>query len=95
MLTCGLYLSPGYRNSPGPGVFISYAREDLQAAQKLEKILQAEGLRVWRDQESIYAGSNGQKPSEYRYGNVYQVSGGNLHIASPVTGAAIPQPKKG
>ncbi len=48
-------------NSGNPGVFISYAREDLQAAQKLEKILQAEGLRVWRDQESIYAGEQWPK----------------------------------
>ncbi|MGD2091059.1 MAG: TIR domain-containing protein [Candidatus Aminicenantes bacterium] len=44
-----------------PGVFISYSRKDLRSAQKLEKIFQAEGLRVWRDQESIYAGEQWPK----------------------------------
>lgn len=44
-----------------PGVFISYARKDLQSAQNLEKIFQAEGIRVWRDQESIYAGEQWPK----------------------------------
>ena len=43
-----------------PGVFISYARKDPQSAQNPEEILQAEGIGVWRDQESIYAGEKWQ-----------------------------------
>src|SRR5262245_34869738 len=38
------------------GVFISYARHDLSAAEPLEHALQAHGIAVSRDQESIYAG---------------------------------------
>lgn len=47
--------------SEKPGVFISYSRKDLQSAQNLGKIFQAEGLRVWCDQESIYAGEQWPK----------------------------------
>jgi hypothetical protein len=37
-------------------VFISYARADLSPVQQLEGALQAQGIAVWRDQESIYGG---------------------------------------
>lgn len=39
------------------GIFISYAREDSDTAEKLEKAFRKRGLNVWRDQESIYAAS--------------------------------------
>jgi len=37
-------------------IFMSYSREDISQAEKLEKAFKAKGLTVWRDQESIYAG---------------------------------------
>lgn len=43
------------------GIFISYAREDGDTAQKLEEIFRAKGIQVWRDQESIYAGEHWPK----------------------------------
>lgn len=36
-----------------PRVFISYARDDLSAVQKLEHALQSHDIVVWRDQEGI------------------------------------------
>ncbi|UCF38806.1 MAG: TIR domain-containing protein, partial [Acidobacteriota bacterium] len=44
-----------------PAVFISYSREDLEAALQLEKALKDAGLTVWRDQESLYAGQQWPK----------------------------------
>jgi hypothetical protein len=47
-----------------PRVFISYARHDRSAIQKLGRILQAHDLIVWRDQESIYGGQQWPKAIE-------------------------------
>ena len=43
------------------GIFLSYSRSDLKAAQTLQAMLEAEGVKVWRDQESIYAGEKWPK----------------------------------
>jgi hypothetical protein len=40
------------------GIFISYAREDGDTAEKLEEVFRGHGIQVWRDQESIYAGEH-------------------------------------
>lgn len=39
-----------------PKVFLSYSRSDLQVAQSLSKALQAYGVEVWRDEESLRGG---------------------------------------
>ena len=44
-----------------PRVFISYARHDLSPVLQLERALQAHGIIVWRDQESIYGGQQWPK----------------------------------
>jgi hypothetical protein len=44
-----------------PRVFISYSRDDLSAAQQLERALQAHDIAVWRDQESKYGGQQWPK----------------------------------
>ncbi len=38
-------------------VFLSYSREDMAEAEKLEKALASEGLSVWIDREDIQSGS--------------------------------------
>lgn len=43
---------------PRNGIFISYAREDLAAVQALKTGLQAAGLPVWFDNESLRPGDN-------------------------------------
>ncbi|MGD2086479.1 MAG: toll/interleukin-1 receptor domain-containing protein [Candidatus Aminicenantes bacterium] len=43
------------------GIFISYARKDINSAQKLEELLLQKDIRVWRDQDSIYAGEQWPK----------------------------------
>ncbi len=42
-------------------IFLSYSRNDLEAAQRLQEILASEGVDVWRDQDSIYAGEKWPK----------------------------------
>ena len=42
--------------SPTIDVFVSYAREDLQAARKLVDLLRVKGRSVWVDLEGLYAG---------------------------------------
>lgn len=42
-------------------VFLSYAREDLVTAKRLEQALRDNQHSVWRDQESVYAGQNWPK----------------------------------
>lgn len=37
-------------------IFLSYSRSNRNAALMLQKSLESEGVKVWRDQESIYAG---------------------------------------
>ncbi len=37
-------------------LFLSYSRDNLEVAEKLENALRQKGVDVWRDQESIYAG---------------------------------------
>src|SRR5215831_1037047 len=44
-----------------PSVFLSYSRDDLQAIQRLERGLTANGVVVWRDQEQIYGGDKWPK----------------------------------
>ena len=44
-----------------PAVFISYSREDLEPAVRLEQALKDQGLKPWRDQESLYAGQQWPK----------------------------------
>ena len=44
-----------------PRVFMSYSRDDLSTAQRLEGALQAHDIAVWRDQESIYGGQQWPK----------------------------------
>jgi hypothetical protein len=43
------------------GIFISYARKDIDSTKKLEEKLLLNDIRVWRDQESIYAGEQWPK----------------------------------
>ena len=49
---------PSRRELPTNGVFISYAREDLPAAQALAAGLEAAGLPVWADYEALKPGDN-------------------------------------
>jgi TIR domain-containing protein len=44
-----------------PKVFISYARVDMDRALELEQVLIANGMDVWRDQHSVYAGEQWPK----------------------------------
>ncbi|MEX2513040.1 MAG: toll/interleukin-1 receptor domain-containing protein [Cyclobacteriaceae bacterium] len=37
-------------------VFLSYSRDDLQAAKLVQQELESKGIKVWRDQDSIYGG---------------------------------------
>jgi len=46
------------RDLPGNAIFISYARDDLPAVQELKAGLEAAGLTVWFDQESLKPGDN-------------------------------------
>ena len=39
-----------------PQVFLSYARDDLAPVERLQAVLEAAGIGVWRDQQSLYAG---------------------------------------
>ena len=39
-------------------IFLAYPREDLKAAEKLSKAIQANGLSVWRDIDGIYTGDS-------------------------------------
>jgi TIR domain len=38
--------------------FISYVREDSQAVDRLERVLNAAGIRVWRDTEDLWPGQD-------------------------------------
>jgi TIR domain-containing protein len=42
-------------------LFLSYARADLDTVDPLVRNLQASGLRVWRDQDSLYSGQRWPK----------------------------------
>jgi hypothetical protein len=44
-----------------PKVFISYARVEIDRALELEQVLIANGMDVWRDQHSVYAGEQWPK----------------------------------
>jgi len=41
-----------------PGAFISYVREDAKHVDRLQKILEAAGIRVWRDTAAIWPGQD-------------------------------------
>lgn len=48
-------------NGPGRGgghVFISYVREDAQRVDRLQVILEAAGVQVWRDTEALWPGQD-------------------------------------
>jgi hypothetical protein len=49
---------PPEREMPDNAVFISYAREDLAAVQKLKACLDAAGIRTWFDQERLESGDD-------------------------------------
>jgi TIR domain len=40
--------------------FISYVREDGPRVDRLQKILVAAGIRVWRDTEDLWPGDDGK-----------------------------------
>ena len=44
-----------------PKIFLSYARKDLPQVEDLATQLRAEGISVWRDQESLYTGKRWPK----------------------------------
>ncbi len=49
---------PPEREMPDNAVFISYAREDLRAVQKLRAALEAGGIRTWFDAERLEGGDD-------------------------------------
>ena len=49
---------PPEREMPDNAVFISYAREDLQAVQKLKAGLDAAGIKTWFDLERLESGDD-------------------------------------
>lgn len=49
---------PPEREMPDNAVFISYAREDLAAVQKLKSALDAAGVKVWFDMERLESGDD-------------------------------------
>jgi hypothetical protein len=49
---------PPEREMPENAVFISYAREDLAAVQRLKSALDAAGIRTWFDQERLEGGDD-------------------------------------
>ena len=49
---------PPAREMPENAVFISYAREDLTAVQKLKAALEAAGLTVWFDMDRLESGDD-------------------------------------
>ena len=40
-----------------PTIFLSYSRTDRDRARNVERVLAEDGLHVWRDERSIYAGT--------------------------------------
>ena len=44
-----------------PSIFVSYSRQDMIAVQTLEQALTANGIAVWRDQDSICGGEQWPK----------------------------------
>jgi hypothetical protein len=42
-------------------VFLSYARQDLEIAKRVEQALREKECLVWRDQENVYGGQNWPK----------------------------------
>src|SRR5438034_2596580 len=49
---------PPEREMPDNAVFISYAREDLGAVQKLKAALDAAGVRTWFDMDRLEGGDD-------------------------------------
>src|SRR4051812_15694691 len=49
---------PGFRamSSPGKAVFLSYAREDADAARRIAEALRAAGIEVWFDETELGGG---------------------------------------
>jgi hypothetical protein len=50
--------APPEREMPENAVFISYAREDLAAVQKLKAALDAAGIRTWFDMDRLEGGDD-------------------------------------
>lgn len=44
--------------APGPLVFLSYAREDADAVDRLRQALARRGVTAWQDVQNMYAGQN-------------------------------------
>ena len=49
---------PPEREMPENAVFISYAREDIPAVQKLKSALDAAGIRTWFDMDRLEGGDD-------------------------------------
>lgn len=45
-------------NNPAGHAFISYAHEDTQDVDQLQRVLEAAGVRVWRDTADLWPGEN-------------------------------------
>jgi hypothetical protein len=56
--SAGLRAVPPEREMPENAVFISYAREDLAAVQRLKAALDAAGVRTWFDMERLEGGDD-------------------------------------
>ena len=52
------YGAPAQLAERGPAIFLSYAREDSEAAQMLFRGLQAQGFSVWFDKSQLQGGDN-------------------------------------
>jgi len=46
-------------DATGGHAFISYVREDAAPADELQELLQAAGVRVWRDTVDLFPGEDG------------------------------------
>ena len=58
---------------PRNAIFISYTREDLAAVQELKAGLEAAGLPVWFDQQSLKPGDNFNPQIEQYISTVVQL----------------------
>lgn len=56
MMPTGISGGPGAPDFPPRAVFLSYAREDVTAAQRIADALRAFGIEVWLDQSELRGG---------------------------------------
>lgn len=45
-------------DNPRPHAFLSYVHEDVEAVNRLERVLEAAGVEVWRDKANLWPGQN-------------------------------------